>query len=374
MEQQKPHGLVNLGNTCFFNTALQCLNTIWDDYFSEGKYVNDLPSIEDVETFCKKNQIPDIYAKPDSNICKAFLDVYGHLVCALDQRTIPNNPDWTPDMVRNCLIAFLRLSQHIPSIRSFLNRHQQDAHDILMVIIDILEQMLSYENQITITAEPNLSPLNQKRLNSFVAWQKHFRNHSSWFTDHLYGQYVTKTTCANPDCRYVSETYEVFCNLNVPIAGVSTLEDALHRSFSSEQLEEGNTLLCDTCKQRTRAEKQMKLWHTPCVLLIQLKRFCMNQYSFVKDSSLVSFPLTNLDITPYLENIEAWEKDCRPHGRLYELVAVGNHGGSMGGGHYNAFRKYKQTWYEIDDESVREIPESHLVTSSAYILVYKKIA
>ena len=100
----------------------------------------------------------------------------------------------------------------------------------------------------------------------------------------------------------------------------------------------------------------------------------MNQYSFVKDSSLIRFPLTNLDITPYLENIESWEKDCRPHGRLYELVAVGNHGGSMGGGHYNAFRKYKQTWYEIDDESVREIPESHLVTSSAYILVYKKIA
>ena len=358
----RPNGLINIGNSCFFNTALQCLNAIWDDYFITNKYLNDLPSMEEVELFCKKYEIPDMYAKPDSNVCKSFLDVYGNLVCALDNITLKGNPPWSQDMVKNCLIAFFRLASCLPPIRSFFNHQQQDAHDILIILIDVMEQILSYENKITITSSSHLSFINQQRLNSFTSWQKHFRNRSSWFTDNIYGQYVTKITCANPQCQHTSYSYDVFCHLNLSITETPTLEEALRLSFSSEKLEEKNAVRCDKCKEKTPAEKQMKLWHTPCTLIIQLKRFRQNGYMITKEDTLVRFPVSGLDITPWIENVEALENDSRPHGRIYNLVAVGNHGGSLNHGHYTAFRKVGQSWYEMDDENVREVPETNLVT------------
>lgn len=46
----------------------------------------------------------------------------------------------------------------------------------------------------------------------------------------------------------------------------------------------------------------------------------------------------------------------------------------MGGGHYTAFAKnpiYEQ-WYEFDDTTVSKALSSHVVTSAAYVLFYKR--
>jgi ubiquitin carboxyl-terminal hydrolase 4/11/15 len=71
-----------------------------------------------------------------------------------------------------------------------------------------------------------------------------------------------------------------------------------------------------------------------------------------------------------LENLTHYKHDDI----LYDLYAITNHYGNMGGGHYTAYCKnYKNNkWYDFDDSSVTEINEEDLVTNAAYVLFYKR--
>lgn len=57
---------------------------------------------------------------------------------------------------------------------------------------------------------------------------------------------------------------------------------------------------------------------------------------------------------------------------IYELYAVSNHYGGLGGGHYTAYAKNNGKWYDFNDSSVRACNESHVGGSGAYILFYKR--
>lgn len=60
--------------------------------------------------------------------------------------------------------------------------------------------------------------------------------------------------------------------------------------------------------------------------MISLKRFSYNRYFRDKIDLLVDFPVHGLDMSKYIIN--------KSHGpAVYDLVAVSNHYGGMGGGH-----------------------------------------
>jgi len=105
----------------------------------------------------------------------------------------------------------------------------------------------------------------------------------------------------------------------------------------------------------------------PSVLVISLKRFSYNRYWRDKLDTQVEFPTTNLNMGPYIIN--------KNHGKaIYDLIAVSNHYGVMGGGHYTAYGKNKDDgrWYHFDDSSVTSISESGVVTKAAYVLFLPK--
>ncbi|KAJ0395662.1 hypothetical protein ATCC90586_006209 [Pythium insidiosum] len=56
----------------------------------------------------------------------------------------------------------------------------------------------------------------------------------------------------------------------------------------------------------------------------------------------------------------------------YDLYGVVNHQGALGGGHYTAYAKnfLDDQWYYYDDERVRVVEETKVVTPSAYLLFY----
>ena len=59
---------------------------------------------------------------------------------------------------------------------------------------------------------------------------------------------------------------------------------------------------------------------------------------------------------------------------IYDLFAVSNHFGSLGGGHYTAYAKnpYYNQWFEFNDTNVSSINTNRIVTEAAYVLFYRR--
>ncbi|CCF58753.1 hypothetical protein KAFR_0F01560 [Kazachstania africana CBS 2517] len=145
-----------------------------------------------------------------------------------------------------------------------------------------------------------------------------------------------------------------------------TLNDCLNLFSKREVLGLNDSWYCPHCKEHRQASKRIQLWNTPDVLLIHLKRF-ENQRSFSdKIDATVNFPIENLDMSPYLVH-----KDD-PRGTVYDLYAVDNHYGGLGGGHYTAYVKnfIDNKWYYFDDSRVYETDPEKSVSGSAYLLFY----
>jgi ubiquitin C-terminal hydrolase len=120
-------------------------------------------------------------------------------------------------------------------------------------------------------------------------------------------------------------------------AGVVNVLDCLNKFIEREQMPPEETWYCPECKQHLAPIKKFDVWTSPDVLIIHLKRF---QYVpgvyFVhreKISDLIDFPITGLDLRPYVKSSFATDQEAPP---IYDLYAVSEHIGGMGGGHYTA--------------------------------------
>merc|ERR1712087_1047481 len=84
----------------------------------------------------------------------------------------------------------------------------------------------------------------------------------------------------------------------------------------------------------------------------------------------MGFPVNGLDLSQFLMS----EKH-KPTAK-YDLFAVSNHMGGMGGGHYTAYAKNldNKQWYSLDDSRTSKVsdPEGRIVGSSASVLYYHR--
>ncbi|KAF2674089.1 UCH-domain-containing protein [Microthyrium microscopicum] len=146
------------------------------------------------------------------------------------------------------------------------------------------------------------------------------------------------------------------------------LDDCFAETSKEEILTEENAWYCSNCKERRQASKKLEIWTIPDVLVIHLKRFSLAGRSMRdKIDVLVDFPVEGLDLTGRVGVDEG-----KP--LLYDLFAVDNHYGGMGGGHYTAYAKnfVDDEWYEYNDASVHKIQPHSTVTKAAYLLFYRR--
>ena len=325
-------GLENIGNTCFMNSALQCLSAIdiFSAYFLSDRYLSD------------------INKKPQAEFVRAYSRF---LKCAWEE----NDCIVTPRLLKNVLGKFYD---------PYSGFRQNDTTECFNKIIVLLHEGLSYS--VSIEFEPKKGQLlteAYKMEHASVACTKmHFEKNYSIPVKLFYGQFQNRIICI--ECKTVSMYYEPFSMINLPICEkTNTLFDCIDKYTSFEILDGVNKYSCGKCKKETIAKKKIMVWKLPNVIVFSFNRFSGNR----KIDKYIDFPINKVIFNNLVQNENA--KNV-----IYDLVAVANHSGGLSGGHYWAYTKGTNgKWFDCNDEHLSEITnESTIVSNSAYLLVYKK--
>jgi len=340
-ENQGILGLKNLGNTCYFNSILQCLSgtTILVHYFKNGDFR------EDVNT--------DPENKKATQVLKEFAKLIIHEFYGKDKKQM--SYIIVPNQMK---ISFGQYDSR------FIGFSQQDAHEALNSILDALHCSLSYEGEMVPVKGELKTSIDEMIKNSFERWQDCFIKNYSFIVKTFYGQFASALQCSL--CNHVNCTYDPFSSWSLPIPkGCKKLSDCMDSFIKTERLDEDNQYKCEKCKKMNRSFKKTQIWLPPTILTIVLKRFNERRQ---KIETPIEIPQI-LDASPYMFNIF----DHLP--KIYKLYGVVHHIGSSTGGHYWANCKNEnQKWYCYNDANVTEITEDKSANqSTSYILFYERI-
>lgn len=161
--------------------------------------------------------------------------------------------------------------------------------------------------------------------------------------------------------------------------GIS-LQDCLDEFTREEKLGEEDPWYCPRCKKHQQATKKFDLWRVPDVLVVHLKRFSNSRALRDKIEAFVDFPVNGLDLTEMAEERRVGKKlaedgsladpsalglEDLDEPLVYDLFAVDEHLGGLGGGHYRAYAQNHVSgdWYHFDDSYVtRAEPHAAVVS------------
>jgi len=179
-------GLVNLGNTCFMNSALQCLSNtpFLNEYFVEGRYKDEINT---------KNPL---------GMKGAIADVFGMLLKSM----------WSGEFESIAPKKFKHvLGKWAPQFEGF---SQHDSQEFLGALLDGLHEDLNrvLEKQYVELKESDGRPDDEVAKE---AWENHLRRNRSVIVDLFQGQLKSTVKC--PDCGKVSITFDPFMYLSLPL-------------------------------------------------------------------------------------------------------------------------------------------------------------
>jgi len=145
------------------------------------------------------------------------------------------------------------------------------------------------------------------------------------------------------------------------------LGDCISAFTKEEILSETDPWYCSDCKEFRQASKKFDIWRLPDILIVHLKRFSYTRLWREKISTYVDFPFEGLDVKEFVVN-------PKETNTIYDLYAVSNHYGGMGGGHYTAYCKNLKNgkWYTHDDSRVSPADPNEIRSDSAYVLFYRR--
>ena len=216
---------------------------------------------------------------------------------------------------------------------------------------------------------PTLRPYQQEDAHEFFrtllsALTMHGRNPrlSSLFD----GLLESSVTCQT--CKKVSLTRDRYMDLSLEINNdnIHTLSDALENFTMDETLDADNKVTCERCQAKRVVTKGLRLATAPTMLVINYKRFTYDMYGRMsRIAKNVSFPL-RLVIKDFMS------KANRGKPPPYSLVAVLVHyGRTCDRGHYVAYVRKGKDWYLANDEVVKKVDVSEVLSAQAYVLVYE---
>lgn len=300
---------LNNGNDCYLNSVLQALfNTQSFMCFFKNKKENE-------------NLIIQIF----------------RIIYEMNNLVNPRN-------IKKTLARFDKEAWYI-----FGNNDQQDAHEAINKILDIIHMSSVYNE----SAYNDYGTIDSEIKNkSFEAWKKNGEILGfSFITRFFSGQFKTVTKCT--ECDYESTRFDNFNNINLPIAG-EDIVDCLAEFIKPEILDDSK---CEKCSKKL--VKTTTLWKFPLTLILNIKRFTY-------DTSGITHKVNNnLRIDKSLKILSSK--------RIYNYTlasVVYHHGKYPNSGHYNADLYKNGSWYKLDDDTSHKLNDLPEISSNCYILIY----
>ena len=147
-----------------------------------------------------------------------------------------------------------------------------------------------------------------------------------------------------------------------------SLVECLNFYIKPEDMTGDNKAYCSKCKTHQKSTKKLEVFRFPEILVLHFKRFAYSKGTREKINTTVTFPLKSLDVSP----CAAPESLSINKSLNYDLFAVSNHMGGLGGGHYTAHVRSENEWFTCNDSRVHPVSSGSIGGSSAYVLFYHR--
>ncbi|KAG8577749.1 hypothetical protein GDO81_010279 [Engystomops pustulosus] len=185
-EQPGLCGLSNLGNTCFMNSAIQCLSNTppLTEYFLNDKYQDELNLDNPLGM---RGEIAKSYAEL---IKQMWSGKYSYV---------------TPRAFKT------QVGRFAPQFSGY---QQQDCQELLAFLLDGLHEDL---NRIRKKPYIQLKDADGRpdKVVAEEAWENHIKRNDSIIVDIFHGLFKSTLVC--PECAKISVTFDPFCYLTLPL-------------------------------------------------------------------------------------------------------------------------------------------------------------
>lgn len=329
-------GLQNLGNTCFLNSAMQCISHTYE--------INHLLDN------------PNIVNKIKNNKKGMLLNEWNELRKLM----------WAKDCVigpGGFVFNIQKMSRELGN-EQFIGWSQNDLPEFILFIMNSFHDALAREVTITISGKAE----NERDRIAKVAFktiQDTYSKDYSEFIPLFYG--IQLSTIKSMDGKQEkSIKADPYFMIDLPIPNIPnpSLYDCFNLFVENEELVGDNQWYNDKTKKKEDVIKKIQFWNLPDILVIDLKRF--NKMTLKKNQVMIDVPLDNVNLSKY---VIGYQGDTF----IYELYGVCNHMGNVLGGHYTATVKTKKGWYHFNDRNVTKVNEhSSIISPMAYCLFFRK--